>query len=150
MSVQIAKIVVHLVDRRAELGTAIYPAHRQAIAAAVLSRQNWRTDDPLEFLYELGAELGTSLTEHARCALGVQRSAIQVYGKAALVSTAVPLGVRPRCYIHEWVRRYAPVYRGLPRSFRQSRSAAPQVRAWTFRCMARLTCGTSTTSIPRR
>ena len=58
MSVQIAKIVVHLVDRRAELGTAIYPAHRQAIAAAVLSRQNWRTDDPLEFLYELGAELG--------------------------------------------------------------------------------------------
>lgn len=91
MSVQIAKIVVHLVDRRAELGTAIYPAHRQAIAAAVLSRQNWRTDDPLEFLYELGAELGTSLTEHARCALGVQRSAIQVYGKAALVGTAVPL-----------------------------------------------------------
>lgn len=150
MSVQVAKIVVHLVERRAELNTAIYPPHRQAIAAAVLSRQIWRLDDPLEPLYELGAELGTSLTEHARCALGVQRGAIQVYGKAALVGTAVPLECAAALYIHEWARRYVPVYRGLHRSFRRSQSEAPRVRAWTSRCMARLTCGTSITSILHR
>ncbi|MBY8605975.1 amino acid synthesis family protein [Burkholderia arboris] len=91
MSIQIAKIVVHLVERRAELGVAIDPPQRQAIAAAVLTLKGWRADDPLEPLYEVGAELGTSLTEHARCALGAQRSHIQVYGKAALVGTAVPL-----------------------------------------------------------
>jgi len=91
MSVQIARIIVQMLERRAELGVSLHPASRQAIAAAVLTLNNWRTDDSLEPLYEIGAELGTLLTEQARGALEVSRTQIQAYGKAALVGTGVPL-----------------------------------------------------------
>ncbi|PMS16804.1 hypothetical protein C0Z18_21895 [Trinickia dabaoshanensis] len=93
MNTPIAKIVVHLVERRAELGRAIDPPHRQVVAAAVLTLDGWHADAPLESLYEVGAELGTLLTERARWALDVEPSAIQAYGKAAVVGTAMPLEV---------------------------------------------------------
>ncbi len=91
VNIQIEKIVVHVIERRAELGIAIRPAHRQAIAVAVLTSKNWCTDTSLESLYEVGAELGTLLSERARDALDAPRAQIQAYGKAALVGTAVPL-----------------------------------------------------------
>ncbi|MGU7811636.1 amino acid synthesis family protein [Burkholderia sp. AW49-1] len=94
MNSLITKIVIHLVERRAELCVPLNPSHRQVVAAAVLRLDGWHTDAPLaalEALYELGAELGTLLTARARWALDVEASAIQAYGKAALVGGAVPL-----------------------------------------------------------
>ncbi|WP_104013470.1 amino acid synthesis family protein [Burkholderia anthinoferrum] len=94
MSPPIAKILVHLVERRAELHVPVDPPHRQVVVAAVLRLDGWRADGPivtLESLYELGAELGTLLTGRARWALDVPPSAIQAYGKAALVGSEVPL-----------------------------------------------------------
>ncbi|WP_175824475.1 amino acid synthesis family protein [Burkholderia cepacia] len=94
MNSPITKIVVHLVERRAELQIPVDPPHRQVVAAAVLRLDDWHADGPLaalELLYELGAELGTLLTGRARWALDVAPSAIQAYGKAALVGSAVPL-----------------------------------------------------------
>ncbi|CAM2197872.1 Amino acid synthesis family protein [Paraburkholderia kururiensis] len=94
MSQPITRIVVHVVERRAELQVPVEPPHRQVVAAAVLRFDGWSADGPLESLetlYELGAELGTLLTGRARSALDVAPSAIEAYGKAALVGTAVPL-----------------------------------------------------------
>ncbi|KWF93542.1 hypothetical protein WL93_10905 [Burkholderia diffusa] len=90
----VTKIVVHFVERRAELQIPVDPPHRQVVAAAVLRLDGWGADGAvaaLEPLYELGAELGTLLTGRARWALDVAPSAIQAYGKAALVGSAVPL-----------------------------------------------------------
>ncbi|MDS0858620.1 amino acid synthesis family protein [Burkholderia pseudomultivorans] len=94
MNSLITKIVVHLVERRAELHVPVDPPHRQVVAAAVLRFDGWVADGPVaafEPLYELGAELGSLLTGRARWALDVAPSVIQAYGKAALVGTALPL-----------------------------------------------------------
>ncbi|WP_322021857.1 MULTISPECIES: amino acid synthesis family protein [unclassified Burkholderia] len=94
MNPPITKFVVHLLERRTELHVPVDPPHRQVVAAAVLRFDEWRADAPLAALkplYELGAELGTLLTGRARWALDVAPSAIQAYGKAALVGSAVPL-----------------------------------------------------------
>ncbi|KVA30547.1 hypothetical protein WI44_19485 [Burkholderia cepacia] len=94
MNPPITKIVVYLLERRAELQIQVDPPHRQVVAAAVLRLYDWHADGrtvALESLYELGAELGTLLTGRARWALDVAPSAIQAYGKAALVGSAVPL-----------------------------------------------------------
>ncbi|KVR81078.1 amino acid synthesis family protein [Burkholderia vietnamiensis] len=94
MSPPIAKILVQLVERLAELDVPVDQPHRQVIVAAVLRLEGWRADESLaalEPLYELGAELGPLLTGRARWALDLPPSAIQAYGKAALVGSEVPL-----------------------------------------------------------
>ncbi|WP_322065091.1 amino acid synthesis family protein [Burkholderia ubonensis] len=94
MNPPITKIVVQLIERRADLNVPVDPPHRQVVVAAVLKFDDWRADASLaalESLYELGGELGTLLTERARWALDVPPSVIQAYGKAALVGSGVPL-----------------------------------------------------------
>ncbi|MBN3787502.1 amino acid synthesis family protein [Burkholderia sp. Ac-20353] len=91
MRAQIEKIIVHLVERHAELGVSVKPLHRQVVAAAVLRLHDLRDGAALEPLYDIGAEIGTLLTARARWALDVMPTVIQGYGKAAIVGTAVPL-----------------------------------------------------------
>ncbi|CAN7637680.1 amino acid synthesis family protein [Caballeronia sp. LjRoot29] len=91
MSVQVTRVIVHLVERCAELGVPVVPPHRQAVAAAVLTMAGEGTDDALDMLYATGAELGALLTGRALQALGCTPGDIQGYGKGALVGTGVPL-----------------------------------------------------------
>ncbi|RDK01128.1 amino acid synthesis family protein [Paraburkholderia lacunae] len=91
MNVQIARIVVHLVERCAELGTPVTPPHRQVVVAVVLKTTDQDVACELEALYATGADLGQMLTGRALLALGCAGKDIQGYGKAALVGTSVPL-----------------------------------------------------------
>jgi hypothetical protein len=91
MNVQITRIVLHLVERCAELGTPVTPPHRQIVAAAVLKTTDQDAACELEALYAAGAELGQMLTGRALLALGCAGQDIQGYGKAALAGTGVPL-----------------------------------------------------------
>lgn len=91
MSTPITRIVVHLVERCAELGVAVTPPHRQAVAAAVLKPMDMHVGHDLEGLYATGAELGRTLASRALQAIGCAPADIQGYGKAALVGTGVPL-----------------------------------------------------------
>jgi hypothetical protein len=88
---QIRSVVVCLGERHAEHGLGVCPPHRQAVAAVVLGTTGQGTDWPLEPLYELGAELGTLLTQRAIDALGLAPAEVQGYGKAALLGTGVAL-----------------------------------------------------------
>jgi Amino acid synthesis len=88
---QITRVVVHLVERCAELGVLVVPPHRQVVTAAVLKLADMGADSALETLYEMGAELGTLLTGRAIQALGGASTDIQGYGKAALVGTGLSL-----------------------------------------------------------
>ncbi|WP_322079999.1 amino acid synthesis family protein [Burkholderia cenocepacia] len=91
MNVQISRIVVHLVERRAELGMPVAPPHRQVVAAAVLKPADMDVAGDLEALYATSADLGQMLTVRALLALGCAGEAIQGYGKATLLGTATPL-----------------------------------------------------------
>src|SRR5471032_2219607 len=91
MSAQVTRVVVHLVERCAELGVPVVPPHRQAVAAAVLKMADEGTDGALDTLCATGAELGALLTGRALQALGCTPADIQGYGKGALVGTGVPL-----------------------------------------------------------
>lgn len=91
MSPQITRIVVHLVERHAELGVPVVPPNRQVVAAAVLGLAGIRADSDLDALYGLGAELGSLLAGRAIQALGGEPTGIQGYGKAALVGTGLSL-----------------------------------------------------------
>ena len=91
MNVQITRIVIHLVERCAELGTAVTPPHRQIVAAAVLRRADRDVTGELEALYATGAELGQLLTSRALLALGCMGKDIEGYGKAVLAGTDMPL-----------------------------------------------------------
>ena len=91
MSFQVTQIVIHLVERCAELGTPVTPPHRQVVAAAVLKPADLDVAGELEALYATGAELGQMLTGRALLALGCAGDDIQGYGKAALAGIYVPL-----------------------------------------------------------
>ncbi|QNB16111.1 amino acid synthesis family protein [Paraburkholderia tropica] len=91
MNVQMTRIVIHLVERCAEVGTAVTPPHRQVVAAAVLKWADLDVRGELEALYATGAELGQLLTTRALLALGCGAKEIEGYGKAALAGTDVPL-----------------------------------------------------------
>ncbi|MFX1671598.1 amino acid synthesis family protein [Paraburkholderia sp. A2WS-5] len=103
MKAPITRIVVHQVERCAELGVAVMPPHRQVVAAAVLRPMELMEPmEPMELidihagldleaLYAMGAELGRTLATRALEALGCVAADVQGYGKAALVGTGVPL-----------------------------------------------------------
>lgn len=91
MNVQITRIVIHLVERCAELGTVVTLPHRQVVVAAVLRPSDLDVAGDLEVLYATGAQLGQMLTSRALLALGCAGEDIEGYGKAALVGTGVPL-----------------------------------------------------------
>jgi hypothetical protein len=91
MITQTTKIIIHLIERHAECGVAVAPAHRQVVVAAVLKISGVNATTLLDPLYGVGGELGEALAARAVQALGVAATDVQGYGKAALVGTALPL-----------------------------------------------------------
>ena len=83
---RIRKIVTVVEETQTEMGRAIDPPTRKAAAVAVIENPfAGRYVEDLEALMAIGAELGDLLGRRAVAALGVAPSAIESYGKAAIV-----------------------------------------------------------------
>lgn len=82
----IRKLVVTVEETRSEMGRAVDPPTRKAVAVAVIANPlagRWHED--LAPLVAIGAELGALLGRRAVEALGVAPERIASYGKAAMV-----------------------------------------------------------------
>jgi Protein of unknown function (DUF1185). len=85
----IRKLVTLVEETRLEMGRAIEPPTRKAAVAAVIANPfAGRLIDDLEPLMAIGETLGGLLATRAVEALGVPPSAIESYGKAAIVGEA--------------------------------------------------------------
>jgi hypothetical protein len=84
--VEIRKLVVTVEETRSEMGRAVVPPSRKAVAVAVIANPlagAWHDD--LSPLIEIGEELGALLGRRAVEALGIPPQRIESYGKAAMV-----------------------------------------------------------------
>lgn len=86
MKAEIRKTTVIVEETRLEVGIAIKPPTRKAVAVAVIRNPfaGQYTED-LTDLMDIGAELGEFLGEKCIKALGISPSDAESYGKAALV-----------------------------------------------------------------
>ncbi|MEY4363340.1 MAG: hypothetical protein RLZZ24_692 [Pseudomonadota bacterium] len=86
MSAQIRKIQVQVDETRIEMGQAVTPPTRRAVAIAVIHNpfagQYVQNLDPL---IAIGEELGELLGQKCVQALGIEPAQAQSYGKAAIV-----------------------------------------------------------------
>jgi hypothetical protein len=86
MLAAIRKLVVQVDEIRIEMGRAVEPATRRALAMAVIANPfAGRYSDDLEPLSAIGEELGQLLGAKCVAALGIQPEQAQSYGKAAIV-----------------------------------------------------------------
>jgi len=89
MSAQIRKIIVEVDETRIEMGQAINPPTRRALAMAVIANPYaGRYAENLDELVAIGEELGALLGEKCVAALGIAPGEAQSYGKAAIVGEA--------------------------------------------------------------
>ena len=86
MKAEIRKTAVFIEETRREMGRAIDPPTRKAVAVAVI-RNPFAGEyvEDLTELMEIGAELGGLLGEKAVAALGIAPAEVESYGKAAMV-----------------------------------------------------------------
>ncbi|MGI9490284.1 MAG: amino acid synthesis family protein [Geminicoccaceae bacterium] len=86
MNARLRKTAVWVEETRQELGRAISPPTRKAVAVAVMENPfaNHYRDD-LSVLMEAGAELGAFLGEKCVDALGITADQAESYGKSAMV-----------------------------------------------------------------
>ncbi|MEP9398872.1 amino acid synthesis family protein [Mesorhizobium sp. KR2-14] len=86
MSVEIRKIFTVVEETRFEGGRPVNPPTRRAVAVAVIRNPyaNQFVDD-LSKLSDIGEELGDILPRRAVAALGIDGSAVESFGKAAVV-----------------------------------------------------------------
>ena len=86
MPAQIRKLIVQVEDIRIEMGRAIEPATRKALAMAVIHNPYaGRSEQNLDELIAIGEELGALLGQRCVAALGIEAGQAQSYGKAAIV-----------------------------------------------------------------
>lgn len=86
MSADIRKLVVQVDETRKEMGQAIDPPTRRAVAIAVIANPYaGRYSENLDALIAIGEELGALLGQKAVKALGIEPGQAQSYGKAAIV-----------------------------------------------------------------
>jgi hypothetical protein len=86
MSAEIRKLAVWVEETHTEMGRAITPATRKAVAVAVIANPfAGRYAEDLSPLIEIGAELGGLLGARCVAALGITPAQAQSYGKAAMV-----------------------------------------------------------------
>ena len=86
MSADIRKLAVFVEETCREMGREISPPTRKAAAVAVIENPfAGRYFEDLELLMEIGAELGGLLGSKCVAALGIERSEVESYGKAAMV-----------------------------------------------------------------
>ena len=86
MSAKIRKIATFTEETHSEVGRAIAPPTRKAVAVAVIENPfAGQYVEDLTPLMEIGAELGGLLGARAVAALGVAPQQVESYGKAAMV-----------------------------------------------------------------
>lgn len=89
MPADIRKIVVQIDETRQEMGQAVTPPTRRAVAMAVIANPYaGRYSENLDELIAIGEELGALLGQKAVKALGIAPGEAQSYGKAAIVGEA--------------------------------------------------------------
>ena len=89
MSANIRKIIVQVDETHLEMGKSINPPTRRALAIAVIvNPYAGRYSENLDELITIGEELGALLGQKCVAALGIEPSAAQSYGKAAIVGEA--------------------------------------------------------------
>ncbi|MGJ7494640.1 amino acid synthesis family protein [Variovorax sp. RT4R15] len=89
MTANIRKLVVQVDETRIEMGQAIDPPTRRAVAIAVIENPYaGRYSENLDELIAIGEELGALLGQKCVAALGIAPGAAQSYGKAAIVGEA--------------------------------------------------------------
>ena len=86
MSAKIRKIAVNIEETHIEIGKAIEPPTRKAVAVAVIENPfAGEYVEDLTPLMDIGAELGALLGKKCVDALGIQPSEAQSFGKSAMV-----------------------------------------------------------------
>jgi hypothetical protein len=86
MPALIRKLMVCVDETRIEMGRAVDPPVRRAVAIAVIANPYaGRWSDTLDELVAIGEELGALLGERCVHALGIAPADAQSYGKAAIV-----------------------------------------------------------------
>lgn len=89
MTVSIRKIVVQVDETRMEMGQAVNPPTRRALAMAVIANPfAGKYVENLDELIAMGEELGGLLGARCVQALGISPAQAQSYGKAAIVGEA--------------------------------------------------------------
>jgi hypothetical protein len=89
MKSEIRKLIVQVDETRREMGQAVDPPTRRAVAIAVIANPYaGQYTENLDHLSEIGAELGKLLGEQCVAALGIQPNQAESYGKAAIVGEA--------------------------------------------------------------
>ena len=89
MAAQIRKLIVQVDETRMEMGQAIDPPTRRALAMAVIANPYaGRYAENLDALIAIGEELGRLLGDKCVAALGIKPGHAQSYGKAAIVGEA--------------------------------------------------------------
>ncbi|HZZ04835.1 amino acid synthesis family protein [Paraburkholderia sp.] len=89
MAIKLRKLVVQVDETRIEMGQAIEPPTRRAVAIAVIDNPYaGRYEAKLDALIEAGEELGGLLGNKCVEALGIKPGEAQSYGKAAIVGEA--------------------------------------------------------------
>jgi hypothetical protein len=89
MSANIRKLVIQVDETRREMGKAVEPPTRRAVAIAVIENPYaGRYSESLDDLIAIGEELGALLGQKAVAALGIEPGQAQSYGKAAIVGEA--------------------------------------------------------------
>ena len=89
MPAHIRKLVVQIDETRIEMGKAIQPPTRRALAMAVIHNPYaGRYAENLDELIAIGEELGGLLGQRCVAALGIAPAEAQSYGKAAIVGEA--------------------------------------------------------------
>ena len=89
MLAKVRKFIVQVDETRIEMGRAIDPPTRRALAMAVIANPcAGRYVESLDELIAIGEELGALLGQRCVQALGIAPGAAQSYGKAAIVGEA--------------------------------------------------------------
>jgi hypothetical protein len=89
MTAKIRKLIVQVDETRIEMGKAIEPPVRKALAMAVIENPcAGRYVENLDALIAIGEELGGLLGQRAVAALGIAPGQVHSYGKAAIVGEA--------------------------------------------------------------
>jgi hypothetical protein len=89
MAAEIRKLVVTVEETHKEMGRAVAPATRKALAIAVIENPYaGRYSESLDELIAIGEELGGLLGARCVQALGIEPGQAESYGKAAVVGEA--------------------------------------------------------------
>ncbi|EDZ99128.1 protein of unknown function DUF1185 [Burkholderia sp. H160] len=89
MAIRLRKLVVQVDETRIEMGQAVEPPARRAVAIAVIDNPYaGRYEARLDALIDAGEELGALLGKRCVEALGIAPGEAQSYGKAAIVGEA--------------------------------------------------------------